>query len=360
MSIPISTTAYNPAFRAALCNIESTEGTAVALTKADTIPVFKDTMMIDLGMEFATVELEDATGTPYQAPLKSAKCKWAFETPVYGRGVATTPDRVNTTDITTRVLQTCCDIVQTSSALAITPTINTPRFTAAGGSAVAQIPSFSLAGIFGAKGLPAGTTSSNEKLRGRIQGCKVGKLTLVLNAGELVRLKFEGLGVYQADFDDAAIDLSGDNWDSTAADFIMTNGASMSIGGQVVHSTKSEIAVDFGGAHVMSDAEALAVAGVTQNKRTVSVGIDPLWLPTSSFDPYARARAGGGFAIINSVAMYPQSRGVAAGYGLSVSCPFVQLTPSAPKAGGEVVRYALTGSSNKVNPSDTPFTFSIV
>ena len=220
--------------------------------------------------------------------------------------------------------------------------------------------SFSMAGYFGLKGTPA----SGAKLQGVLTGCKIGKATFTLKSDGLHRLKLEGLGVYNSNWSDSTIDLSGNNWDVAANQFIRGTGQGLTLnagaGAVTANVTSTEIAIDFGADYILTDGalSTLGVGGIGYSKRDVTITIDPIWAPTSSYNIYSQALSGGSFAIASAVA-YPAAFSAQAGYGFQVAAPFVQFAGSSPDR-GVAVRQKLSGMAVKSVETDNPVTLTII
>jgi hypothetical protein len=355
---------YNGVFGALLVEREATDQAAVTLTKADAIPVFQQTMAIDLQFATEDIMLEDPEGTGYLSQIVGAKCTWAFEAPLYGIGAVETSVGSGLYNITvprflTAILSTAFDITTTNGVanptLALVPSINHSN----------ALCSFAMRGIFAITGSPAG---SGNMLNAELIGCKIGKATISIKADGIHRIKLEGGGVYNGDWDDTAEDLAGHNWDATAQEFVrgMGQGFSMQVNGSgtvyAANLTTADISIDFGAEHIVSDGalSTLGVAGVAVTKRDITISIDPVWVLASSYSIFAVARAGGWFAMSSNFA-YPSaySTGVAAkGHGIKFDLPKVQFANTTPQRGG-VTRAKLDGVARKNIESDDPLTITI-
>jgi len=286
-----SINSYNGSFGAILAGLESTEGTAVSLTAAsNSIPVFQATPTIDLGFSMENPALEDMFGTKYLGQVTVAKCTWSMEMPIYGDGEST-PGTLRIPRYVSQILATAFDVdTSTTSQIDLIPKINTTTNNANC--------SFTLAGYFGLKGSPA----TGAKLKALIAGCKIGKATFTLKSDGLHRLKLEGLGVYNSNWSDSTDDLSGNNWDVAANQFIRGTGQGLTLnpgsGAVDANVTSTEIAIDFGADYILTDGalSTLGVGGIGYSKRDVTFTIDPIWAPTSSYNIYSQALAGGSFA----------------------------------------------------------------
>ena len=347
-----SINSYNGSFGAILAQLEATEGTAETLTKVDAIPVFQATPTIDLGFSMENPALEDMYGTKYLGQVTVAKCTWAMEMPIYGDGESA-PGTLRIPRYVSQILASAFE-VDTSPATQIdlTPKINTTTNN--------TNCSFTLAGFFGLKGAPAGGT----KLRAQIVGCKIGKATFTLKSDGLHRLKLEGLGVYNSNWSDSTEDLSGNNWDVAANQFVRGTGQGLTLnagaGAVAANVTSTEIAIDFGADYILTDGalSAVGVGGIGYTKRDITFTIDPIWAPTASYDIYSKALAGGSFAIASATA-YPAAFSSVAGYGFKVAAPFVQFAGSTPDR-GVAVRQKLTGMAVKSVEDTEPLTLSII
>lgn len=355
---------YNGVFGALLVEREATDQAAVTLTKADAIPVFQQTMSIDLQFASEDIMLEDPEGTGYLSQIVGAKCTWAFEAPLYGIGASeTTPGsgvyNIATPRFITAVLSTAFEVTTTNGVthptITLTPTINHSN----------ALCSFAMRGIFAITGSPAG---SGNMLNAELIGCKIGKATISIKADGLHRIKLEGGGVYNGDWDDTAEDLSGHNWDTTAQSFVrgMGQGFSMQVNGSgtvyPANLTSADISIDFGAEHIISDGalSTLGVAGVALTKRDIAVSIDPIWVLASSYSIFAVARAGGWFTMSSDFA-YPSaySSGTGAkGHGIKFDLPKVQFANTTPQRAG-ATRAKLDGVARKNIESDEPLTITI-
>lgn len=345
-----SINSYNGSFGAILAALETAEGTAEALTKADAIPVFQATPTIDLGFSMENPALEDMYGTKYLGQVTVAKCTWSLEMPIYGDGAIATV--VQVPRYVSQILASAFEVDTTpSTQIDLTPKINTTTNN--------TNCSFTLAGYFGLKGAPAGGT----KLKALIAGCKIGKATFTLKSDGLHRLKLEGLGVYNSNWSDSADDLSGNNWDVAANQFIRGTGQGLTLndgnGAVTANVTSTEISIDFGADYILSDGalSTLGVGGIGYAKRDITFTIDPIWAPTSSYNIYSQALAGGSFAIASATAR-PAAFSTA-GYGFKVAAPFVQFAGSTPDR-GVAVRQKLTGMAVKSIEDTEPLTLTII
>lgn len=345
-----SINSYNGSFGAILAQLEAVEGTAETLTKADAIPVFQATPTIDLGFSMENPALEDMYGTKYLGQVTVAKCSWSMEMPIYGDGAIAT---------VVQVPRYVSEIL--ASAFEVDTTPNTqidlrPLITTATNNTNC---SFTLAGYFGLKGSPA----AGAKLKALIAGCKIGKATFTLKSDGLHRLKLEGLGVYNSNWSDSADDLSGNNWDVAANQFIRGTGQGLTLndgtGAVAANVTSTEISIDFGADYILTDGalSTVGVGGIGYTKRDITFTIDPIWAPTSSYDIYSQALAGGSFAIASATAR-PAAFSTA-GYGFKVAAPFVQFAGSTPDR-GVAVRQKLTGMAVKSLENTDPLTLTII
>ena len=354
---------YNGLFGALLVEKEATDQAAVTLSKADAIPVFQQTMAIDLQFASEDIMLEDPEGTGYLSQIVGAKCTWSFEAPLYGIGateVGTSGTyNIATPRFITAVLSTAFEVTVTNGVtnptITLTPTINHSN----------ALCSFAMRGIFAITGSPAG---SGNMLNAELIGCKIGKATISVKADGLHRIKLEGAGVYQGDWDDTAEDLSGHNWDTTAQSFVrgMGQGFNMQVNGSgtvyAANLTSADIAVDFGAEHIVSDGalSTLGVAGVALTKRDISISIDPIWVLASSYSIFSVARAGGWFAMSSDFA-YPSAFSTgsgAKGRGIKFDLPKVQFANTTPQRAG-ATRAKLDGVARKNIESDEPLTITI-
>lgn len=347
-----SINSYNGSFGAILAQLEATEGTAETLTKADAIPVFQATPTIDLGFSMENPALEDMYGTKYLGQVTIAKCTWSLEMPIYGTGEFSA-GVLNIPRYVSQILASAFDVDNTpSTQIDLTPKINTTTNNANC--------SFTLAGYFGLKGTPAG----GAKLKALIAGCKISKATFTLKSDGLHRLKLEGLGVYNSNWSDSTDDLSGDNWDVAANQFIRGTGQGLTLnpgaGAVTANVTSTEISIDFGADYILTDGalSTLGVGGIGYSKRDVTFTIDPIWAPTSSYNIYSQALAGGSFSIASATA-YPAAYSATAGYGFKVFSPLVQFAGSSPDR-GVAVRQKLTGMAVKAQESDIPVTLTLI
>lgn len=350
-----SINSYNGSFGAILAGLESTEGTAVSLTAAsNSLPVFQATPTIDLGFSMENPALEDMYGTKYLGQVTVAKCTWSMEMPIYGDGeTAPASGILKIPRYVSQILASAFDVdTSPTSQIDLTPKINTTTNNANC--------SFTLAGYFGLKGAPAGGT----KLKALIAGCKIGKATFTLKSDGLHRLKLEGLGVYNSNWTDSADDLSGNNWDAAANQFIRGTGQGLTLnpgsGAVTANVTQTEISIDFGADYILTDGalSAVGVGGIGYAKRDVTFTIDPIWAPTSSYNIYSQALAGGSFAIASATA-YPAAYSATAGYGFKVAAPYVQFAGSTPDR-GVAVRQKLSGMAVKSAESDNPVTLTLI
>lgn len=343
-----SINSYNGSFGAILAQLEATEGTAETLTKVDAIPVFQATPTIDLGFSMENPALEDMYGTKYLGQVTVAKCTWSLEMPIYGDGEASA-GVLNVPRYVSQILASAFNVVTSpASQIDLIPKINTTTNNANC--------SFTLAGYFGLKGAPAG----GAKLKALIAGCKIGKATFTLKSDGLHRLKLDGLGVYNSNWTDSTDDLSGNNWDVAANQFIRGTGQGLTLGGVDANVTQTEIAIDFGADYILTDGalSTLGVGGIGYAKRDVTFTIDPIWAPTSSYNIYSTALSGGSFAIASATA-YPAAFSSTAGYGFKVAAPYVQFAGSSPDR-GVAVRQKLTGMAVKSAESDNPVTLTLI
>jgi hypothetical protein len=343
-----SINSYNGSFGSILAKIEATEGTAETPTAAaNTIPVFQATPTIDLGFSMENPALEDMSGTKYLGQVTVAKCSWSMEMPIYGDGAAV--GVVNVPRYVSQILATAFEVDTTpNTQIDLRPLITTATNNANC--------SFTLVGYFGLKGAPAG----GAKLKALIAGCKIGKATFTLKSDGLHRLKLEGLGVYNSNWSDSTDDLSGNNWDSAANQFIRGTGQGLTLGGIDANVTSTEISIDFGADYILTDSalNAVGVGGIGYTKRDITFTIDPIWAPTSSYNIYSTALAGGSFAIASATA-YPAAFSATAGYGFKVAAPFVQFAGSTPDR-GVAVRQKLTGMAVKSVENTDPLTLTII
>lgn len=346
-----SINSYNGSFGAILAQLEAVEGTAETLTKVDAIPVFQATPTIDLGFSMENPALEDMYGTKYLGQVTVAKCSWSMEMPIYGDGapggVVSVPRYVS------QILATAFEIdVNPTSQIDLIPLIYTANNNANC--------SFTLAGYFGLKGSP----SAGTKLKALIAGCKIGKATFTLKSDGLHRLKLEGLGVYNSNWTDSADDLSGNNWDAAANQFIRGTGQALTLndgtGAVTANVTSTEISIDFGADYILTDGalSTVGVGGIGYTKRDITIAIDPVWAPTASYNIYSQALAGGSFAIASATA-YPAAYSATAGYGFKVAAPFVQFAGSTPDR-GVAVRQKLSGMAVKSVENTDPLTLTII
>lgn len=343
-----SINSYNGSFGSILAKIEAAEGTAETPTAAaNTIPVFQATPTIDLGFSMENPALEDMSGTKYLGQVTVAKCSWSMEMPIYGDGVS--GGAVNIPRYVSQILATAFEVdTSPTSQIDLRPLITTATNNANC--------SFTLVGYFGLKGAPAG----GAKLKALIAGCKIGKATFTLKSDGLHRLKLEGLGVYNSNWSDSTDDLSGNNWDSAANQFIRGTGQGLTLGGIDANVTSTEISIDFGADYILTDSalNAVGVGGIGYTKRDITFTIDPIWAPTSSYNIYSTALAGGSFAIASATA-YPAAFSATAGYGFKVAAPFVQFAGSTPDR-GVAVRQKLSGMAVKSVENTDPLTLTII
>lgn len=344
-----SINSYNGSFGAILAQLEATEGTAETLTKVDAIPVFQATPTIDLGFSMENPALEDMYGTKYLGQVTVAKCSWSMEMPIYGDGEATSGN-LRIPKYISEILASAFEVDNSTTSAEIRLS---PKITTATNNANC---SFTLAGYFGLKGSPA----AGAKLKALIAGCKIGKATFTLKSDGLHRLKLEGLGVYNSNWSDSADDLSGNNWDVAANQFIRGTGQGLTLNSIAANVTSTEIAIDFGADYILTDGalSAVGVGGIGYTKRDITFTIDPIWAPTSSYNIYADALAGASFAIASATA-YPAAYSATAGYGFKVAAPFVQFAGSTPDR-GVAVRQKLTGMAVKSVENTDPLTLTII
>lgn len=344
-----SINSYNGSFGSILAKIEAAEGTAETPTAAaNTIPVFQATPTIDLGFSMENPALEDMSGTKYLGQVTVAKCSWSMEMPIYGDGEASA-GVLNVPRYVSQILATAFEVDTTpQTQIDLRPLITTATNNANC--------SFTLVGYFGLKGSPAG----GAKLKALIAGCKIGKATFTLKSDGLHRLKLEGLGVYNSNWSDSTDNLSGNNWDSAANQFIRGTGQGLTLGGIDANVTSTEISIDFGADYILTDSalNAVGVGGIGYTKRDITFTIDPIWAPTSSYNIYSTALAGGSFAIASATA-YPAAFSATAGYGFKVAAPFVQFAGSTPDR-GVAVRQKLTGMAVKSVENTDPLTLTII
>ena len=347
-----SINSYNGSFGAILAQLEAVEGTAETLTKVDAIPVFQATPTIDLGFSMENPALEDMYGTKYLGQVTVAKCSWSMEMPIYGDGEASA-NVLNIPRYVSQILATAFDVdISPLTQIDLTPKINTTTNNVNC--------SFTLAGFFGLKGAPAG----GAKLRALISGCKIGKATFTLKSDGLHRLKLEGLGVYNSNWSDSTEDLSGNNWDVAANQFVRGTGQGLTLdagaGAVLANVTSTEISIDFGADYILTDGalSTVGVGGIGYTKRDINFTIDPIWAPTASYNIYSQALAGGSFAIASATA-YPAAYSATAGYGFKVAAPFVQFAGSTPDR-GVAVRQKLTGMAVKSVENTEPLTLTII
>ena len=344
-----SINSYNGSFGSILAKIEATEGTAETPTAAaNTIPVFQATPTIDLGFSMENPALEDMSGTKYLGQVTVAKCSWSMEMPIYGDGEASA-GVLNVPRYVSQILATAFEVDTTpQTQIDLRPLITTATNNANC--------SFTLVGYFGLKGSPAG----GAKLKALIAGCKIGKATFTLKSDGLHRLKLEGLGVYNSNWSDSTDNLSGNNWDSAANQFIRGTGQGLTLGGIDANVTSTEISIDFGADYILTDSalNAVGVGGIGYTKRDITFTIDPIWAPTSSYNIYSTALAGGSFAIASATA-YPAAFSATAGYGFKVAAPFVQFAGSTPDR-GVAVRQKLSGMAVKSVENTDPLTLTII
>ena len=345
-----SINSYNGSFGAILAQLEATEGTAETLTKVDAIPVFQATPTIDLGFSMENPALEDMYGTKYLGQVTVAKCSWSMEMPIYGDGETSPSSGVlSVPRYVSQILASAFKVdVSVTSQIDLLPLITTATNNANC--------SFTLAGYFGLKGTPAG----GAKLKALITGCKIGKATFTLKSDGLHRLKLEGLGVYNSNWSDSTDDLSGNNWDAAANQFVRGTGQGLTLGGVAANVTSTEIAIDFGADYILTDGalSAVGVGGIGYTKRDITFTIDPIWAPTASYNIYSTALAGGSFAIASATA-YPAAFSATAGYGFKVAAPFVQFAGSTPDR-GVAVRQKLSGMAVKSVENTDPLTLTII
>ena len=346
-----SINSYNGSFGSILAKIEAAEGTAETPTAAaNTIPVFQATPTIDLGFSMENPALEDMSGTKYLGQVTVAKCSWSMEMPIYGDGeTAPASGVLNVPRYVSQILATAFEVDTTpQTQIDLRPLITTATNNANC--------SFTLVGYFGLKGSPAG----GAKLKALIAGCKIGKATFTLKSDGLHRLKLEGLGVYNSNWSDSTDNLSGNNWDSAANQFIRGTGQGLTLGGIDANVTSTEISIDFGAEYILTDSalNAVGVGGIGYTKRDITFTIDPIWAPTSSYNIYSTALAGGSFAIASATA-YPAAFSATAGYGFKVAAPFVQFAGSTPDR-GVAVRQKLTGMAVKSVENTDPLTLTII
>lgn len=344
-----SINSYNGSFGSILAKIEAAEGTAETPTAAaNTIPVFQATPTIDLGFSMENPALEDMSGTKYLGQVTVAKCSWSMEMPIYGDGEASA-GVLNVPRYVSQILATAFEVDTTpQTQIDLRPLITTATNNANC--------SFTLVGYFGLKGSPAG----GAKLKALIAGCKIGKATFTLKSDGLHRLKLEGLGVYNSNWSDSTDNLSGNNWDSAANQFIRGTGQGLTLGGIDANVTSTEISIDFGADYILTDSalNAVGVGGIGYTKRDITFTIDPIWAPTSSYNIYSTALAGGSFAIASATA-YPAAFSATAGYGFKVAAPFVQFAGSTPDR-GVAVRQKLSGMAVKSVENTDPLTLTII
>jgi hypothetical protein len=365
---PTAINPYNGTFGALLVAKEAVQQTGEALTKADAIPVFAQTLAIDLGFAMEQPMLEDPFGTAYLGQVTSAKCSWSFEAPLYGIGAVETSPSSGLYNITVprfvnEVLATTFDITVTNGVahptLAMSPTANSDGAN----------DSFSMRGFFAIKGDPTGAaTVANAMLSAYLVGCRISKATISIKSDGLHRIKLEGLGIYSADWSDTEEDLSGHNWDATAQEFVRGMGQQVRLqvdgaGDEyVANATTIDISVDFGAEAIMSDGalSTLGVASIGLSKRDVAISVDPIWVQASVWSIFAVARAGGYFAVSSAFA-YPSaySSGVSSkGRGFSFALPKVQFANTTPQR-GTGTRAKLDGVSVKNIESDSPLTLTL-
>ena len=344
-----SINSYNGSFGSILAKIEAAEGTAETPTAAaNTIPVFQATPTIDLGFSMENPALEDMSGTKYLGQVTVAKCSWSMEMPIYGDGEASA-GVLNVPRYVSQILATAFEVDTTpQTQIDLRPLITTATNNANC--------SFTLVGYFGLKGSPAG----GAKLKALIAGCKIGKATFTLKSDGLHRLKLEGLGVYNSNWSDSTDNLSGNNWDAAANQFIRGTGQGLTLGGIDANVTSTEISIDFGADYILTDSalNAVGVGGIGYTKRDITFTIDPIWAPTSSYNIYSTALAGGSFAIASATA-YPAAFSATAGYGFKVAAPFVQFAGSSPDR-GVAVRQKLSGMAVKSVENTDPLTLTII
>jgi hypothetical protein len=357
----ILSSSYNGVFGALFVQIEAAQNTISPspLTRADTIPVFAQTLQMDLQFAMEQPALEDPYGTAYLGQVTSAKCIWSFEAPLYGAGTTgTSPNLlVDTPRWIAQVLATCfkttLSAAGTNPTLTLTPTLE---------SNFAN-DSFSMTGFFGLRGAPAG----GNKLAATLKGCRVSKVTFTLKADGLSRVKIEGSGVYDSDWTNSTEDLSGNNWDVTAQEFIRGMGqeVKLQVNGAgddyILNATQTEIAVDFGAEHIVSDGALtqLGTAAVGLTKRDVSISFDPIWTSPATWDIFSIARAGGFFTISSAYA-YPSAYSSTGkeGRGFKIDLPKVQFANTTPER-ASFVRQKLDGMALKNSESDEPLTLTI-
>jgi hypothetical protein len=130
-------------------------------------------------------------------------------------------------------------------------------------------------------------------------------------------------------------------------------------GAVLANVTSTEIAIDFGADYILTDGalSAVGVGGIGYTKRDITFTIDPIWAPTSSYNIYSQALAGGSFAIASATAR-PAAFSTA-GYGFKVAAPFVQFAGSTPDR-GVAVRQKLTGMAVKADEDQIPLTLTII
>jgi hypothetical protein len=364
---PTAINPYNGTFGALLVAKEAVQQTGETLTKADAIPVFAQTMTIDLGFAMEQPMLEDPFGTAYLGQVTSAKCSWSFEAPLYGLGTTAGVGAGNYDIVVPRfvneVLATTFDVTVTNGvphpSLALTPTANSDGVN----------DSFSMRGFFGIKGTPSGGASPpNAMLSAYLVGCRISKATISIKSDGMHRVKLEGLGIYSADWSDTDEDLSGNNWDAQAQEFIRGMGQQvrLQVNGAgdeyVANATAIDLSVDFGAEAIMSDGalSTLGVASIGLTKRDVAVSIDPIWVEASVWSIFSVARAGGFFTVTSAFA-YPSaySSGTGAkGRGFKFTLPKVQFANTTPnRASG--TRMKLDGVSVKDIESDAPLTLTL-
>tara|TARA_R110000868_G_scaffold286410_1_gene546878 strand:- start:416 stop:1534 length:1119 start_codon:yes stop_codon:yes gene_type:complete len=364
---PTAINPYNGTFGALLVAKEAVQQTGEALTKADAIPVFAQTMTIDLGFAMEQPMLEDPFGTAYLGQVTSAKCTWSFEAPLYGLGTVAGVGAGNYNIVVPRfvneVLATTFDVTVTNGVpnptLALTPTANSDGVN----------DSFSMRGFFGIKGTPAGGASPpNAMLSAYLVGCRISKATISIKSDGMHRIKLEGLGVYSADWNDIDEDLTGNNWDAQAQEFIRGMGQQvrLQVNGAgdeyVANATAIDISVDFGAEAIMSDGalSTLGVGAIGLTKRDVAISVDPIWVEASIWSIFSVARAGGFFTVTSAFA-YPSaySSGTGAkGRGFKFTLPKVQFANTTPqRASGS--RAKLDGVSVKDIESDMPLTLTL-
>jgi hypothetical protein len=364
---PTAINPYNGVFGALLVAKEAVQQTGEALTKADAIPVFAQTMAMDLGFAMEQPALEDPYGTSYLGQVTSAKCTWSFEAPLYGLGTSagTGPGLYNilVPRFVTEVLQTAFTVTATNNVanptLDLTPTANSDGVN----------DSFSMQGFFAIKGSPGGGASPpNAMLSAYLVGCRISKATVSIKSDGLHRIKLEGLGIYQSDWSDTDIDLSGANWDAVAQEFIRGMGQAVRLqvnaaGDEyVANATMTEVSVDFGAEAIMSDGAltTLGVGAIGLTKRDVAISIDPIWVEASVWSIFSVARAGGYFNVTSAFA-YPSaySSGTAAkGRGFKFTLPKVQFANTTPNR-ATATRMKLDGVSVKNSENDEPLTLTL-